>query len=239
MAAISLNQSILESSIEFVRQTLREFPPDRYFIVNWGLSTTLFSAIRREIVGPTSEGVYFAEVPILSQHYFLNVKPYGAQQTPLTREQRRTLFLNLVPQLSDLNGRALVITRSLVGGGQMHSTIPAFLDFARSATPRPIEVNFNFVAGHFYFNAKENYGDHLNTFNMDLGLKRWRYTMIKSSIKARHSEQKSPRLDFRRMTMKRPVYMPNVHDNPNFKYKSNPDGPILQQLVRDYLQETR
>lgn len=186
-----LSPLLLSDALAFARMTLEKYPPDKFLLLDFGLTATLNSAFIRELMPADAGRSYLVELPVIGKHYFLKpplppeagylekLNPDELEQAMRTyhesaeAQERKIVawFDRVTPQLRNLRGRDVVMVRALMAGGQADSIVPALLNYATKLSPSP-HVNFNLITGYGGWSRPT----HLKKYRGDQRSGGWHYT---------------------------------------------------------------
>lgn len=137
---ISLGASWFESEVEsderflrsrdFAQGILKDFDPDHYVFLGLGRTTGVVSEWLRQL---SQRNDYVFEEPIEEFKQLLKLTP----------EKRHVVLKKIIPPLSVLKGRHLLIHRVLWQGHTMKAVLPQILEFMKTeGYPFPLQVHF-------------------------------------------------------------------------------------------------
>lgn len=140
-------------SLEFAKEMLELFPPADHVIVGWGINSVGTMNAFRKLGVPES---YLWEVPITKLNKIIpnRINPYpvrGAEAggeemsqeeaVAILRKRRENLFKKVLPSAEELNGKKLVLHRSLWSGQTFAEFSSSMIDYMKKNNyPLPLKI---------------------------------------------------------------------------------------------------
>lgn len=128
----------LLGSVDHAEQLLQDYPSSDYFILNYGPTTGVMSALFRERLKNVDRSKYYSEL-MLS-----NLAIYDGRSKELERKLF-DVFDQVVPDQTTLRGRTLVINRVLWAGHTISEFVDIFNEYIKKRRP-DIKVKYHVVA---------------------------------------------------------------------------------------------